>query len=67
MQAFPRECTASFLEGHKRAFEFFDGVPIRSSYAHRDCASGLNVFDHIAVDTSAADSESLSFSDHTAS
>ena len=32
MQAFPRECTESFQEGHKRAFEFFGGVPGRISY-----------------------------------
>lgn len=32
MQAFPRECTESFQEGHKRAFEFFGGVPSRISY-----------------------------------
>lgn len=32
MQAFPRECTESFLEGHRRAFEFFGGVPNRISY-----------------------------------
>jgi transposase len=32
MQAFPRECTESFLEGHKRAFAFFGGVPRRISY-----------------------------------
>ncbi len=31
-QAFPRECTESFLEGHRRAFEFFGGVPHRISY-----------------------------------
>jgi transposase len=31
-QVFPRECTEAFLEGHKRAFEFFDGVPRRISY-----------------------------------
>jgi transposase len=30
--AFPRECTETFQEGHKRAFEFFEGVPIRISY-----------------------------------
>jgi transposase len=30
MQAFPRECTESFLEGHRRALEFFGGVPVRS-------------------------------------
>lgn len=29
---FPRECTESFLEGHRRAFEFFGGVPKRISY-----------------------------------
>ena len=27
IQAFPRECTESFLEGHRLAFEFFGGVP----------------------------------------
>jgi len=32
IQAFPRECTESFLEGHKRAFTFFGGVPKRISY-----------------------------------
>jgi transposase len=32
MQAFPRECTETFLEGHRRAFEFFGGVPNRISY-----------------------------------
>ena len=32
IQAFPRECTESFLEGHVRAFEFFGGVPTRISY-----------------------------------
>ena len=32
IQAFPRECTESFLEGHKRAFAFFGGVPARISY-----------------------------------
>ena len=31
-QAFPRECTESFQEGHRRAFEFFGGVPKRISY-----------------------------------
>src|SRR5579871_911489 len=30
--AFPRECTEAFLEGHRRAFEFFGGVPRRISY-----------------------------------
>jgi len=32
IQAFPRECTEAFLEGHKRAFAFFGGVPTRISY-----------------------------------
>ena len=32
VQAFPRECTETFLEGHRRAFEFFGGVPKRISY-----------------------------------
>ena len=32
MQAFPRECTEAFLEGHLRAFAFFGGVPTRISY-----------------------------------
>ena len=32
MQAFPRECTETFLEGHRRAFEFLGGVPKRISY-----------------------------------
>jgi transposase len=32
IQAFPRECTESFQEGHQRAFEFFGGVPTRISY-----------------------------------
>jgi len=31
-QAFPRECTETFQEGHVRAFEFFGGVPKRISY-----------------------------------
>jgi transposase len=30
--AFPRECTETFQEGHKRAFKFFEGVPARISY-----------------------------------
>jgi transposase len=32
IQVFPRECTESFLEGHKRAFNFFQAVPTRISY-----------------------------------
>ncbi len=31
-QVFHRECTESFQEGHRRAFEFFGGVPRRISY-----------------------------------
>ncbi len=31
-QAFPRECTETFQEGHIRAFDFFGGVPHRISY-----------------------------------
>ena len=31
-QAFPRECTEVFLEGHVRAFAFFGGVPKRIAY-----------------------------------
>jgi transposase len=31
-QVFPRECTETFQEGHRRAFEFFGGVPKRISY-----------------------------------
>lgn len=30
--AFPKECTEAFLEGHRRAFDFFGGVPRRISY-----------------------------------
>jgi len=29
---FPRECTEAFMDGHRRAFEFFGGVPKRISY-----------------------------------
>ena len=31
-QIFPRECTETFQEGHRRAFEFFSAVPKRISY-----------------------------------
>jgi transposase len=31
-QIFPRECTETFQEGHRRAFEFFRGVPKRITY-----------------------------------
>jgi transposase len=29
---YPRECTEAFLDGHRRAFTFFGGVPKRISY-----------------------------------
>lgn len=32
VQVSPRECTETFLEGHRQAFEFFGGVPRRISY-----------------------------------
>lgn len=32
IQAFPRECTEAFLEGHKRAIAFFGGVPRKIKY-----------------------------------
>lgn len=32
VQAYPRECTETFQDGHVRAFEFFGGVPTRISY-----------------------------------
>ena len=31
-QIYPRECSETFQEGHRRAFEFFGGVPKRISY-----------------------------------
>jgi hypothetical protein len=31
-QIFPRECTETFQEGHRRAFEFFHAVPKRITY-----------------------------------
>ena len=38
IQAFPRECTETFLEGHRRAFEHFGGVPRRISYDNSSIA-----------------------------
>ena len=32
VQVFSRECTETFLEGHRRALEYFGGVPQRISY-----------------------------------
>ncbi len=40
IQAFPRECTETFQEGHCRAFEFFGGVPVRISYDNSKVAVG---------------------------
>jgi len=40
MQAFPRECSESFLEGHRRAFDFFGGVAVRISYDNSKVAVG---------------------------
>ena len=42
-QAFPRECTETFQEGHRRAFEFFDGVPRRISYDNLRIATNLTI------------------------
>ena len=38
IQAFPRECTETFLEGHCRAFEFLGGIPRRISYDNTSIA-----------------------------
>ncbi len=38
IQTFPRECTETFLEGHRQAFEFFGGVPKRISYDNSSIA-----------------------------
>jgi len=32
VQAYPRECTETFQDGHSQAFAFFEGVPRRISY-----------------------------------
>jgi hypothetical protein len=32
VQAFPKECTETFMEGHRRAFKEFGGVPKRITY-----------------------------------
>lgn len=32
VSAYPRECTESFQAGHVAAFDFFGGVPLRTSY-----------------------------------
>ena len=38
VQAFERECTETFWEGHVQAFEFFGGVPRRITYDHTKVA-----------------------------
>src|SRR5262249_23649429 len=38
VQAFPRECSETFLEGHVRAFAFFGGVPRRIAYDNTQTA-----------------------------
>jgi len=38
VSAFPRECTETFQAGHVRAFEFFGGVPTRTSYDNTSIA-----------------------------
>jgi len=38
IQTFPRECTETFLEGHRQAFEYFGGVPKRISYDNSSIA-----------------------------
>jgi transposase len=43
IMASPRECTESFWEGHRQAFEFFGGVPADHlrQQPHRHRANGL--------------------------
>lgn len=36
--AYPRECTETFQAGHVAAFEFFGGVPLRTSYDNTSIA-----------------------------
>ena len=38
LSAFPRECTETFQAGHIAAFEFFGGVPTRTSYDNTSIA-----------------------------
>jgi len=41
-QAYPRECTETFQDGHVRAFDFFQGAPRRISYDNaRTSVSGI--------------------------
>ena len=38
VSAYPRECTETFQAGHVAAFEFFGGVPVRTSYDNTSIA-----------------------------
>jgi transposase len=38
LSAYPRECTETFQTGHVATFEFFDGVPTRTSYDNTSIA-----------------------------
>ena len=38
VRVFPRECTETFLEGHRQAFKCFGGVPTRISYDNSSIA-----------------------------
>jgi len=38
VRVFARECTETFLEGHRQAFEFFGGVPKHISYDNSSIA-----------------------------
>jgi transposase len=38
VSAYPRECTETFQAGHIAAFEFFGGVPVRTSYDNTSIA-----------------------------
>ena len=38
LSAYPRECTETFQAGHQAAFEFFGGVPVRTSYDNTSIA-----------------------------
>ena len=50
-QAFPRECTEVFLEGHVRAFAFFGGVPRRIAYDNTKTAVAKIVGSRVRVVT----------------
>ena len=48
-QVYPRECTESFQDGHRRAFEFFGGVPRRISYYNTKIAVKKIIGAHIGM------------------